>query len=49
MQLIEGACGDAQPLQRVDVQRQERKDHWQLDTPNQNLEDKPWKNESLQD
>ena len=46
-QVLEGVSEDAQPLPRVEVKRQEGKTHRQVDTPEQFMEDKPWKNESL--
>ena len=48
-QVIEDLFEYAQPVQRVEVKRQEQKEHLQADTPQQVLEDKPWENEALQD
>ena len=40
-QIIEDVFEDAQLLKRVEVRRQEWKEHWQHDTPQQMMEDKP--------
>ena len=46
--VIEDVFEDAQPLRRVEIQRQEWKRHWQVDRLEEFLENKPWKNDALQ-
>ena len=40
---------DAQSLRRVEVTGQEWKSHWQVETPEEFVEHKPWRNEALQE
>ena len=39
-EVIEDVFEDAQPLKKVDVKRQKWRDHWQVDTPEQRMDDK---------
>ena len=47
--VIDDFFEDATPLKKVEVKRQEWKEHWQVGTPEQVIDDKPCENEALQD
>ena len=48
-QVIEDVFQGAQPMKRVEVQRWRWREHWQVDTPEQIMDDKLWEIVGLQD
>ena len=47
-QVSENVFEDCQPLKRVELKRKAWKEHWQVDTPEQEVNDEQWKNEALE-
>ena len=48
-QTLEDVFDDAQPLNRVEVKKQSGRSIWQEETPEQGMDDKPWKERALQE